>query len=200
MDWHRGWDPATSFIQETPLKYTEGLTWGRRTIWQKTGMALLIIILNKISLKKSFSLLSPIFLLVSSEPISIRFLWIAGHRISSDKFINDSHWYSVICGQVQSEGTEKGGGRLGQDSPRQRNSLAKFGPDQWGVLEPWPSVEEPMTYRDRPVLALLTGLVPARSSLSMTPEGGSAQGSNQATRKPSPQGGNPRCGLSWQPH
>ena len=70
-------------------KYTEGSNEkdGELSNRQKTGMALLITS-NKTDLKKSFSLLSPVFLLVSPEPISVRFLWTVGHRISFD---SDSH-------------------------------------------------------------------------------------------------------------
>ena len=141
--------------------------------------------LNKIDLKKSFSLLSPIFLLVSSEPISVRLLWTASHRISFDKFINDSHWYAVICCQAQSERTERveeGWVRAVPD----RNSLAKSGPDQWGFLNRGHQWKSPVTHRDGLVLLLLPGLVTARSSLSTTPEVGSGHSSNQGYSQTKP--------------
>ena len=124
------WELGSSYILFTrdTSKVHRRLKWeGGRTIWQKTGMALLII-LNKIDLKKSFSLLSPIFLLVSSVPISIRLLWQQVTESALTSLSTTPNY--ILFSIVKSSQNREGGGRLGQGSPRQRNSLAKFGPDQ----------------------------------------------------------------------
>lgn len=98
-------------------------------------------------------------------------------------------WLPLICCYLLSSPVRKnreGGGRLGQGSPRQRNSLAKSGPDQWGFLNRGHQWKSPVTHRDGLVLLLLPGLVTARSSLSTTPEVGSGRSSNQGYSQTKP--------------